>query len=53
MHRLGKRIYTPLPEPVARRKLINRLMSTLSDDLTDADRNAIVALAGGYSSTVL
>lgn len=53
IRRLVKRIYIPLPEPVARRTLIDRLMSTLSDDLTDTDRDAIVALTEGYSGSDL
>ena len=53
IRRLVKRVYIPLPDPVARRTLIDRLMLSLSDSLSEEDRDTIVALTEGYSGSDL
>ncbi|XP_065200059.1 fidgetin-like protein 1 [Planococcus citri] len=47
--RLVKRLYIPLPEFEARCQIVNRLMSTEKNDLTDEQIHEIANLTDGYS----
>ena len=47
--RLVKRLYIPLPDPCARRQLINNLLADQIHSLTEEDVDEIVKLTNGYS----
>ncbi|KAJ8895672.1 hypothetical protein PR048_001008 [Dryococelus australis] len=47
--RLVKKLYVPLPEHKARCQIVQRLMSTERNNLTDIDVDEIAKLAEGYS----